>query len=473
MSSISWEIIARINRWWINPREILEDEQVARFYQSTVKWDPNIFCVDDLVDGVYTLRGPRQVGKTTMLKLFIKKLLDKKYDPNSIIYVPCDTFEKFDQLLRSLIHIKERMGERKIVLILDEVTLVNEWQRAVKIFVDQGLLKNVTIIACGSHAVDVKKGATYLVGRRGDAKHPIDRIMLPMDFREYVEILEPKLVNGVAKLTDITAMNPLKREALIERLYSLFEKYLITGGFPRVVDEYNKNNQVSKSTTSDFINYLSRDITRLGKSESTARAMISAIIKQRCNPTSWNSIAREIGISQPTAKEYGELLSQMYLIRPIYRPNRTFTRQEERKDKKLIMRDPFLYHIGTIWGWGFPEIDIEPREIIIQNIEREQQHIVEMIVLEHIARNNITYYWKPNRELDAIVIKDREARGIEIKWREKISRNEIRETIRTYSKLPLKKEKLIIVTKKTYQEQNNTLLIPAPLFLIIKGQKLL
>jgi len=288
-----------------------------------------------------------------------------------------------------------------------------------------------------------------------------------------VEILEPKLVNGVAKLTDITAMNPLKREALIERLYSLFEKYLITGGFPRVVDEYNKNNQVSKSTISDFINYLSRDITRLGKSESTARAMISAIIKQRCNPTSWNSIAREIGISQPTAQEYGELLSQMYLIRPIYHPNRTFTRQEERKDKKLIMRDPFLYHIGTIWGWGFPEIDIEPREIIIQNIEREQQHIVEMIVLEHIARNNITYYWKPNRELDAIVIKDREARGIEIKWREKISRNEIRETIRTYSKLPLKKEKLIIVTKKTYQEQNNTLLIPAPLFLIIKGQKLL
>lgn len=355
-------------------------------------------------------------------------------------------------------------------MILDEVTLIDEWQRAVKIFVDEGFLKNTTIIACGSHAVDVKKGATYLVGRRGQARYPIDRIMLTMSFREYVATLEPRLVRNIRSISDIISMNPFEREALIEKTYHLFMRYLRTGGFPRVIDEYNKSGTISKTTISDFINYIMLDITRLGKSESIARSLLHTIIKQKCNPTSWNSIAREIGVSQPTAQEYGELLSKMYLVRPVYHPNRTFTRQDEKKNKKLILREPFFYHLGTIWGYGFPEIDINTEEIIMQNIEREQQHIVEMVIIEYLSRTHIVYYWRAQKELDAIVLRGRKVRGVEVKWKEHISRSEIRDAIRTYNKLPLSREKMIIATKREYQEQESVILIPAPLLLLVEKQ---
>ena len=466
MSSIIWDVLARINKWWLDPAAIRFDKHVAVFEESTVKWHPRIFTISDIVDGVYTLRGPRQVGKTTMLKLLVKELLSSNFDSGSIIYVVCDMLENYEQLLKLLIDIRKRVKGRAII-ILDEVTFIKEWQRAVKLYVDQGLLSNTTIIACGSHALDLKRGATYLVGRRGNAKHPIDRILLPMSFREYVEMIYPE-VKEIKTLNDILTMNSLKREAMIEKLYSLFLHYLETGGFPRIIDEFNKKGLIRKETINDFVNYLSRDIIKLGKSDIIARALLEAIIKQRCNPTSWNSLAREIGISQPTAREYGELLTNMYIVKMIYHPNRNFTGREERKNKKLIIRDPALYHIATLWIRSFPEIDIDPQEIILKNLENEQQYIVEMTILEHISRNNVTYYWKPFREIDAIVIRNKSAIGIEVKWQERISKSQIRDAVRTFAKLPIKKEKLIIATKRQFQQNGTIILVPAPLLLILK-----
>jgi len=42
-----------------------------------------------------------------------------------------------------------------------------------------------------------------------------------------------------------------------------------------------------------------------------------------------------------------------------------------------------------------------------------------MVILEHLARQNILYYWKAKGELDAITIKGRRVMGIEVKWRDK------------------------------------------------------
>ena len=468
MSGIIWDVLSRVNRWWFDERRVVEDEHIGRFLSSAVKWNPRIFVVDDVVDGVYTLRGPRQVGKTTMLKLFIKDLLGSGYSGTSVIYVPCDVLRDYRELLELLVNIRRRIRGR-IVIILDEVGFVDEWQRAVKVFVDQGSLRNTTIIACGSHAVDVKKGAAYLVGRRGSARHPIDRVLLPMSFREYVYIIKPGLIRNIMCLEDVLSMDPIRREAIIGELSELFAMYLITGGFPRAIDEYIKNGTISRETLSDFINYLSKDITKLGKSESLAKSVLASILRQRCNPVSWNSIAREIGISQPTAREYGDLLSRMYIIKLIYHPNRTFLGPDERKNKKLILRDPLLYHIASLWIRNFPEISINPDEIISWNIEYEAQYIVEMVVLEHISRQHTVYYWRHNKELDAVIIERGFARGIEVKWKERISRGEIRDIIRTYNKIPMKKKKLIVITKRAYEERENAVLIPAPLFLTLRG----
>ena len=55
----------------------------------------------------------------------------------------------------------------KKYIFLDEATSVWNWQRAVKLLVDSGMLDDVTLVVNGPHSLDVENGATYLVGRTG------------------------------------------------------------------------------------------------------------------------------------------------------------------------------------------------------------------------------------------------------------------------------------------------------------------
>ena len=45
------------------------------------------------------MRGPRQVGKTTELKLLVKDLLSEGIPPRNIAYYPCDDIIHFRELM--------------------------------------------------------------------------------------------------------------------------------------------------------------------------------------------------------------------------------------------------------------------------------------------------------------------------------------------------------------------------------------
>jgi len=56
--------VAEQNPWWHEPGAIEQDFHVRAFEASPTKWEPQeigAFCFD--TDAVYTLRGPRQVGR--------------------------------------------------------------------------------------------------------------------------------------------------------------------------------------------------------------------------------------------------------------------------------------------------------------------------------------------------------------------------------------------------------------------------
>ena len=58
------------NPWWMDKKAINADPQIKDWEESKLKWDPGLdaFKADDYI---YSLRGPRQVGKTTLIKLWI------------------------------------------------------------------------------------------------------------------------------------------------------------------------------------------------------------------------------------------------------------------------------------------------------------------------------------------------------------------------------------------------------------------
>lgn len=91
------------NPWWKKKEAITQDKHLVELEKSSVKWQPRIrykFSFDK--DIVYTLRGPRQVGKTTLLKSMIRDLLDKVSDPRSVFYYTCDLIDNPKELVNTV-----------------------------------------------------------------------------------------------------------------------------------------------------------------------------------------------------------------------------------------------------------------------------------------------------------------------------------------------------------------------------------
>ncbi|ETR68295.1 MAG: hypothetical protein OMM_10674 [Candidatus Magnetoglobus multicellularis str. Araruama] len=73
---ISISLLQQHNPWWIHKELIQEDVKIMDYNQKKYQYIPAIVGEYPLdTDAILTLRGPRQIGKSTSLKLLIQKLL--------------------------------------------------------------------------------------------------------------------------------------------------------------------------------------------------------------------------------------------------------------------------------------------------------------------------------------------------------------------------------------------------------------
>ena len=89
------------NPWWSDAARIDLDKSVKAVENSSIKWSQEKVVRFDLEkDAVYTLRGPRQVGKTTLIKNMIRGLLKSGTKPQSIFYYSLDLERKPEDIVR-------------------------------------------------------------------------------------------------------------------------------------------------------------------------------------------------------------------------------------------------------------------------------------------------------------------------------------------------------------------------------------
>ena len=73
------------NPWWRDDEAIEQDRDLRKLSESTIKWEQRLrFYFRLRTDVIYTLRGPRQIGKTTLLKRFVQDLLKGYIEPLSL-----------------------------------------------------------------------------------------------------------------------------------------------------------------------------------------------------------------------------------------------------------------------------------------------------------------------------------------------------------------------------------------------------
>ncbi len=98
--------------------------------QLLFRWQPRLvetFWWDARV--TYSLRGPRQVGKTTLVRLKIRDLLKSDVDARRIFYWACDkveSFERFSAIINAYLDWVSRFSNEMLYLFLEEASAVKD-----------------------------------------------------------------------------------------------------------------------------------------------------------------------------------------------------------------------------------------------------------------------------------------------------------------------------------------------------------
>jgi predicted AAA+ superfamily ATPase len=436
------EMLAKQNPWWKEKSEIENDEDIKKWKEGKIKWIPSY--IDEISLKPFSLNfifGPRQVGKTTLLKLLIKKLLEKE-EKEKIFYFRCDKladYKELDEVLKAYFEFRKAKNISSSFILLDEVTFPKEWFRTIKYYIDTGELKNDVLVLTGSLSMYLKKEVELFPGRRGFGK---DIVMLPLSFREFIKVFSPQLYEKIPKIEKIEKEEMFKKAYLalpfFEEIEKLFEKYLKIGGFPLAV----KSEGISEEVKDIYWSWLKSDLAKIERSEETFKRVAKAIVEKTPSAISLNSLAKEFEIAtHKTVFEYLSIMENLFVARIIYYIDLEKEIKSFKKNRKVCFVDPFFFYLFS--------------DICLTKLPNESI-IVENVVDSHLARRFNVFYWKNRREIDAVV-KEKELIGFEIKWSEKVE---------DYSKIKIGKLKNVFcLTKNRLEKEKN--LIPVSLFLAL------
>ena len=435
------ESLVRQNPWWVEKEGIEKDEDIKRWEEGRIKWIPSL--IDEISLKPFSLNfvfGPRQVGKTTLLKLLIRNLLSRGVEGERIFYFKCDKladYKELDEVLKAYFEFRKSKGVSGSFIFLDEIIFPTEWFRTIKYYIDMGEFKKDVLILTGSLSMYLKKEVELFPGRRGFGK---DFVMLPLSFREFIKVFSPELYEKLPKI------EKLEKNEIFSKLYAampffdeiqkLFEKYIAIGGFPLAV----KNENITESVKETYWSWIKNDIAKIGRSEETLKRVAKAIIEKTPSAISLNSIAKEFEIgTHKTVFEYLDIMEKLYIIKILYYFDLHKTIMSFKKNRKVYLIDPFFFHLFA--------------DICFSKIP-DESIIIENIVGFHLARKYDVFYWKNKQEID-VIVRSEDLNGFEVKWKEKVG---------DYSQLRIGKlRNVFCLTKDEINKDKN--ILPTSLFL--------
>ncbi|MFH1591960.1 MAG: ATP-binding protein [Candidatus Woesearchaeota archaeon] len=443
------------NPWWVDKNNILNDLKISDLQKLDYQWDPNIRHYIRLENDVlFTIRGPRQVGKTTLMKIIIKDLLlNKKINAENVFFWSFEnnTSDELNQIIKTYLDWRSSSDKGRKYLFLDEICAVKNWSKGLIHFANKGSFKNCSIVVTGSHSMDLKHSTELMPGRRGgDDKNPLDKILLPMKFSEFVMLLWPEFKKILFDLDLIKKED--KHNKLFElfkgnidksiqtlsihkkQLDSLFEMYLLTGGIPSTINEFKKKNNISTNLFNVYLNSIIGDLNRYNYKELFFKQIIRETFNTLSNPISWNSFIKKTSIkSHNTIQDYITAMEELYIANISYRCS-IHDKRIHSFMKKIYILDPFIFH--ALHGWSNAKKDyFSNAKANLLNLETKSK-LVESVVYNHLCRfsyginprdlfdpkDHICYYEDKNKkEVDFVLIYDDNYYPFEVKYQASIS----------------------------------------------------
>ena len=404
--------LSRQNIWWEGR---VEDDYTLRQWKGhPLHWTPmNLASLSLEPFSLNLVFGPRQAGKTTLLKFAVQGLLSSGEPAKSILYLRCDEIAGAPELREVLQEFLSFAGQQPVFIFIDEASEVKGWEKMLKGFIDDGALGDAVVTVSGSNAFQLQRGSELFPGRRGKGR---DSYVLPLTFREFLRVCEPELSKKIPRLEALNALpsGAGGLMAFLPRLQKRLLDFFECGGFPLAVLSYLKDGYVSEAAKEAYKSWVIGDVLKNGKSDVLAREVMKVILSKAPSPVSWEGIAQETSIkSPPTVASYADLFERLFVLLPLHCVNPNNGAREFAKNKKLLLLDPFLW---TIFG-----------EWCLQPLQNKAELLAESCLSAHLARfllaaqggrrlsDNLSY-WRNGHELDAVAHTRDGLLGFESKW---------------------------------------------------------
>ena len=332
--------------------------------------------------GIILIRGPRQYGKSTWLEQQLKETI-KKFGPGSAFYLNGDELSDYKSLMEMIELLIPLFSIKSAVrrLFIDEITAVKNWQKALKILVDTGVLRDTLVITTGSKASDLRRGSERLPGRKGKLARS-HYYFTPISFAEFKRKCETKLKGN------------------------LLPAYILSGGSPIACAEISDGDRLPGYVIELTRDWIYGEIAASGRERATMVSIMHQLHRYAGTAVGQAKLARECGLANNTvAAGFIELLVDLMCTACSY--------SWDKSRRISIRRRPCKYHMINLLA----AISWHPSRVrSIQDYHNlppaDQGYLLEWLVAQELWRQsviqgeeipeNMNYWQTSSHEIDFI-----------------------------------------------------------------------
>ena len=303
------QILAIFNPWWEGPfkAEGIRREEYLSLLDQKRKTKDIVF-----------ITGLRRVGKTTLVRQYVERLIDGGEDPRRIIYISMDHPGLVKESILDVLDAYRRSHGLKhndrFTAIIDEVHLREGFEQELKTIYDLG---HVKVFATGSSSLFMVERGSFLTGRQTFME------VFPFTFAEYLDLMGLKVRSSDAHL-----------------MVKYAEDYARTGGLP----EYLKTGDPGYLTTL-ISSVLYKDIaTRRGvRNVQALRELLLIVTQSTGSRLSPRRIGRILGVSHETVREHLSSFEEANLIHTLRLKGKVS--ESMAAPKKVYASDTGIVHV--------------------------------------------------------------------------------------------------------------------------------
>jgi len=319
---------------------------------------------------IIAIFGPRQVGKTTLLK----ELYNRVNNPVFLTFEDIELKVLFEEDIKSFITLYIEPYDH---IFIDEFQYAKMGGKQLKYIYDTTDKK---IFISGSSAMELSINAIkYLAGRIFVFN------LYSFSFGEFLRVKDANLY------TLYKQSNTTMSDIVSKNISHYMQEYLTYGGYPRVI--LSKTNEEKKEVLKNLLSiYLLRDIKDIAKiaDETKMYQLLKALSLQIGNVIVYNELSTLIGINASQLKEYLSVFEKAFLTKSIT-PFFTNKRLE-------IVKNPEIFFL-----------DMGLRNVIIKNFSNLEDRVdkgamLENFVFRELIEKELKYYRTKNgAEVDFII----------------------------------------------------------------------